>query len=79
MSDLNEKAIALHKKYRGKLATSSLIEINDHDDLSLAYTPGVAAVSLAIARNPELSFAFIIHQKAFGRNKEISFRRRFFR
>lgn len=56
MSDLNERAIALHKKYKGKLATTSLIEINDHDDLSLAYTPGVAAVSTAVANNHDLSF-----------------------
>jgi len=56
MSDLNDRAIALHKKFQGKLTTSSLIEINDRDDLALAYTPGVAAVSLAIAQNPDLSF-----------------------
>lgn len=56
MPDLSERAIALHKKFQGKLATTSLIEINDRDDLALVYTPGVAAVSSAIAIDHDLSF-----------------------
>ena len=56
MEDIQKRAIALHKKHQGKLATSSLVEINNRDDLSLAYTPGVAAVSQAVAENHDLSF-----------------------
>lgn len=56
MDDLGQRAIALHKKHRGKLATTSLIEIENRHDLSLAYTPGVAAVSQAVAQNHDLSF-----------------------
>lgn len=56
MDDINKRAIALHKEHQGKLTTGSLVEINNRDDLSLAYTPGVAAVSEAVAADHKLSF-----------------------
>ncbi len=43
---------ALHRG--GKLATLSTVPLRDRDDLSLAYTPGVARVCTAIAEHPEL-------------------------
>ena len=39
----------------GKLAVSSKMALTDRDSLSLAYTPGVAEVCLAIAAQPELA------------------------
>ncbi len=56
MSDNQQKAIELHKKYQGKLATTSLVEVKDREDLALVYTPGVAAVSQAVANDHDLSF-----------------------
>jgi len=50
--DLKDQALKLHKKNRGKIATHILTPIKNREDLSLAYTPGVAAVSSEIARNP---------------------------
>lgn len=47
--DLKEDALALHKKYRGKLEVRSLLPIKSREDLSLAYTPGVAFACLEIA------------------------------
>ena len=44
-------SIALHKKHRGKIEIVSKFPIKNREDLSLAYTPGVAAVSLAIAKD----------------------------
>lgn len=44
-------SIAYHKKYKGKIGTELKSPINDRDDLSLAYTPGVAKVSLELAKN----------------------------
>lgn len=46
-------SIAYHKKYKGKIGTELKSPINNRADLSLAYTPGVASVSLKLANNPE--------------------------
>ena len=40
-----------HKKNRGKVAIRSKVEIKTREDLSLAYTPGVAEVSMAIHKD----------------------------
>ena len=42
--DIGEKAIKLHKKYRGKIETRVKVPLRNIKDLSLAYTPGVAKV-----------------------------------
>ena len=44
-------SIAYHKKYKGKIGTELKSPINNKSDLSLAYTPGVAKVSLELAKN----------------------------
>lgn len=51
----NKRSIALHKKHQGKLSTNSLVPLRNKGDLSLAYTPGVAAVSLLIAADKRLA------------------------
>lgn len=52
------KALALEqaKKYGGKLEVASKVVIDNREDLSIAYTPGVAAVSSAIAEDKELAY-----------------------
>jgi malate dehydrogenase (oxaloacetate-decarboxylating) len=50
--DPHDPAFALHAG--GKLETVSTVPLRDRDDLSLAYTPGVARVCSAIADMPEL-------------------------
>lgn len=40
--DYNKLALEMHKKYQGKISINSKVEINTKDDLSIAYTPGVA-------------------------------------
>jgi malate dehydrogenase (oxaloacetate-decarboxylating) len=52
--DLNQQALDIHKKYKGKITTS----LRDTDEmtkekLSLYYSPGVGAVSSEIAKHPE--------------------------
>ncbi|MGP3969602.1 NAD(P)-dependent malic enzyme [Streptomyces sp. 6N223] len=47
-----DPAFALHRG--GKLAVRATVPVRDADDLSLAYTPGVARVCAAIAERPEL-------------------------
>ncbi len=52
----NKKAIGLHKKHRGKIEIRSKVPLVSKDDLSTAYTPGVAAVCLEIERNKAKSW-----------------------
>ena len=47
--DYGQMAIELHAKYRGKIGVFSKIPLESELDLSLAYTPGVAAVCMEIA------------------------------
>jgi len=51
--DPTDPLFALHEG--GKLEIRSTAPLRDRDDLSLAYTPGVATVCTAIAENPELA------------------------
>ncbi|CRK85030.1 NAD(P)-dependent malic enzyme [Neobacillus massiliamazoniensis] len=48
MSTLREEALKIHKKYQGKLGVHSKIPVKDANDLSLAYSPGVAEPCLDI-------------------------------
>ncbi|MEU3860898.1 NADP-dependent malic enzyme [Streptomyces sp. NPDC028722] len=50
--DSFDPVFALHRG--GKMAVQATVPIRDKDDLSLAYTPGVARVCTAIAEQPEL-------------------------
>jgi malate dehydrogenase (oxaloacetate-decarboxylating) len=46
----------------GKIRTEAAMPINDRDDLSMAYTPGVARVCMAIHHDPALSHRFTIRK-----------------
>ena len=50
-----EESIKLHKKFGGKLEVTSKVPLKNKKDLSLAYTPGVAGVCEAIAKDPKLA------------------------
>lgn len=52
MADVSKKALALHKKLQGKIRIESAMKVKNRADLSLVYTPGVAAVSSYVAKNP---------------------------
>lgn len=49
--DLMKKSIEMHGQYKGKLEISSKVSLEDSYDLSLAYSPGVAAPCLEIEKN----------------------------
>lgn len=46
---MKEKALELHKRFKGKLEIISKIPLRSREDLSFAYTPGVASVCQEIA------------------------------
>lgn len=51
-------ALAFHKKLKGKIEVMSRVRLKTRAQLSLAYTPGVAEVSKAIAANPQLAYDY---------------------
>ena len=53
---LAEESLKKHYEWNGKIEVVSRVKIETRDDLSLAYTPGVATPCLEIRDNPEKSF-----------------------
>ncbi len=60
MATLDGEAIELHGKSRGKLEVKSKVPLKTRRDLSLFYTPGVAAVSAAISKDKSLAYKYTI-------------------
>ena len=58
--NLEEESLKLHKQAHGKLEIKSKIPLNNRQDLSLAYTPGVAQVSIEISKNKALAREYTI-------------------
>lgn len=54
----NEKALMLHKEWNGKLETVSKSPVKSREDLSLAYTPGVAEPCKVIAKDKEAAYTY---------------------
>jgi malate dehydrogenase (oxaloacetate-decarboxylating) len=51
--DYNQAALELHKKGPGKVGITSLVPLKTREDLSTAYTPGVAEPCRRIEQNPD--------------------------
>lgn len=58
--DYNKEAIELHTQHRGKIETSVKVPMENRDDLSRAYTPGIAEISREIGRDPSLAREYTI-------------------
>lgn len=56
--DTNEKAIALHKEWNGKLETVAKAPVKTREDLAIAYTPGVAAPCKIIAEDKKEAYTY---------------------
>lgn len=55
-----EASLRLHESHRGKLMVQSTVPITNFEDLSLAYTPGVAAPCQEIAKERENLYKYTI-------------------
>jgi malate dehydrogenase (oxaloacetate-decarboxylating) len=55
-----EEAMMMHEKWHGKLETVPKCSVSSRKDLSIAYTPGVAAPCLAIKDNPDDVYKYTI-------------------
>ncbi len=56
--DYNKEALLRHEKYGGKITIGSKFPLEGRDDLSVAYTPGVAEPCREIAKDPELAYKY---------------------
>ncbi|MBO7369365.1 MAG: NADP-dependent malic enzyme, partial [Clostridia bacterium] len=54
--DYRKESLKKHEHWAGKIETVARVPVSTRDDLSLAYTPGVAEPCLAIAADIEKSF-----------------------
>ncbi len=54
--DYAKESLRLHREWKGKLSSKVKMKIETRDDLSLAYTPGVAQPCLEIQRDPKQSY-----------------------
>ena len=59
--DYKKESLKRHLKFKGKIEVKSKFpQLKTKDDLSIAYTPGVAAVSSLLAENPSESYNYSI-------------------
>ncbi|HSQ33884.1 MAG TPA: malic enzyme-like NAD(P)-binding protein [Peptostreptococcaceae bacterium] len=58
MKDYSQLALELHRKHKGKIEVQSKVQVENKDDLSIAYTPGVAKPCLEIARDKNLVYEY---------------------
>ncbi|HEX5624536.1 MAG TPA: NADP-dependent malic enzyme [Saprospiraceae bacterium] len=58
--DIFERSIKLHEALKGKISMENKLDIQSKDDLSLAYSPGVAAPCEEIHRDPSKVYDFTI-------------------
>lgn len=58
--DINETAIKAHKEWNGKIDTVAKSKVKSREDLSIAYTPGVAAPCRIIAENKEEAYNYTL-------------------
>lgn len=56
--DKKEYALKMHEEWKGKIEVISRAAITNRDELSVAYTPGVAEPCLEISKDPSLSYKY---------------------
>ena len=58
MDETSKNVLELHKKYQGKIAVYCKMPVNPPDDLTLAYTPGVAAACCEVLKDPLTAYDY---------------------
>jgi malate dehydrogenase (oxaloacetate-decarboxylating) len=56
----DKKSLKLHEKNKGKISIVSKMKLKNKEDLSVAYTPGVAAPCIEIAKNKENVYKYTL-------------------
>ena len=65
-NDIYERSVLIHRQLRGKISLVSKVPVETKDDLSLAYTPGVARPCELIAKDPNLARELTIKRNTIG-------------
>lgn len=58
--DIKQMSLDLHKEFKGEIKVEAIIPVTNKEELSLAYTPGVAAPCLEIAENIEKAYDYTL-------------------
>ena len=58
--DYAKESLRVHEQFKGKLSVKSRVAVQDKEDLSIAYTPGVAEPCKKIAENKEDVYKYTI-------------------
>ena len=66
---ISERSLQKHREWAGKIRIESNVDLETRDDLSLAYTPGVAQACREIENDPDLSYALTRRHKHRCRHK----------
>ena len=56
--DIKERALKAHEDWKGKIEVIARCKVENADDLTVAYTPGVAEPCLEISKNVDLSYKY---------------------
>ncbi|HCL4447789.1 TPA: NADP-dependent malic enzyme [Clostridium botulinum] len=56
--DIKERSLMVHKKFKGKLSIEGKIQVKNKEDLSIAYTPGVAEPCVKINEDKSLVYEY---------------------
>lgn len=58
MTNYYEKALEKHSEWKGKISVELKAPLNDREDLSIAYTPGVAEPCREIAKDKDMAYTY---------------------
>lgn len=61
-----EKALRLHKEWKGKISTEPKCEVKTREDLALAYTPGVAEPCKVIHEDVKEAYTYTLKQNTIA-------------
>jgi malate dehydrogenase (oxaloacetate-decarboxylating) len=63
---LRDESLELHRKNHGKLEVRSKVPLRNKQDLTLAYTPGVAEACMEIAKDPDAAYEYTLKRNLIG-------------
>ena len=66
--DVKEKALKMHEEWKGKIEVVSRAKLETPEDLSIAYTPGVAEPCLKISEDVDLSYKYTSYHRRYRRS-----------
>ena len=62
--DVKKMSLDLHREFKGEIRIEGLIHVENKEELSLAYTPGVAAPCLEIAKESEKAYDYTLKSRS---------------